>query len=164
MFEAVKAGATDPAIEDVEVVTRPALAATVLDVLGADGYLLGTPANFGYMSGALKHFFDSVYYPCLDATIGRPYALYVHGNNDADGDEHVDADLRRQGKVEQEVADVDTPRHRQRYRQHCEVGQPVEPEPPGQRPPVSERKVGVVAAGRDDGDDADAGVEGELQE
>jgi NAD(P)H-dependent FMN reductase len=67
------------------VVVRPALGATVPDVLEADGYLLGTPANLGYMSGALKHFFDTVYYPCLDATVGRPYALYVHGNNDVDG-------------------------------------------------------------------------------
>jgi hypothetical protein len=37
------------------------------------------------MSGALKHFFDLVYYPCLDATQRRPYGVYVHGNNDTDG-------------------------------------------------------------------------------
>jgi multimeric flavodoxin WrbA len=37
------------------------------------------------MSGALKHFFDTVYYPCLEDTKGRPYALYVHGNNDTTG-------------------------------------------------------------------------------
>jgi len=85
LFEAVRSGATDPAIEGVELVARPALAATAVDVLEADGYLLGTPANFGYMSGALKHFFDQVYYPCLEATVGRPYALYVHGNNDTAG-------------------------------------------------------------------------------
>ncbi|WP_018638097.1 flavodoxin family protein [Parafrankia elaeagni] len=85
MLEAVLAGARDEAIEGVEVVVRPALAATAVDVLAADGYLLGTPANIGYMSGALKHFFDTVYYPCLDATVGRPYALYVHGNNDTTG-------------------------------------------------------------------------------
>ena len=54
-------------------------------MLEADGYLLGTPANLGYMSGALKHFFDQIYYPCLDATIGRPYGVYVHGNSDTDG-------------------------------------------------------------------------------
>jgi NAD(P)H-dependent FMN reductase len=54
-------------------------------VLGADGYLLGTPANIGYMSGALKHFFDTIYYPCLTATQRRPYALYVHGNSDTGG-------------------------------------------------------------------------------
>ena len=85
VLEAVRAGATDDAIEGVDVVVRPALAATAVDVLGADGYLLGTPANFGYMSGALKHFFDQVYYPCLDATVGRPYALYLHGNDDTAG-------------------------------------------------------------------------------
>jgi multimeric flavodoxin WrbA len=85
MFEAVMSGATDQRIEDVEVVSRPALAATALDVLEADGYLLGTPANLGYISGALKHFFDQIYYPCLDATARRPYGLYVHGNNDTAG-------------------------------------------------------------------------------
>jgi multimeric flavodoxin WrbA len=85
MFEAVVSGATDPEIEGVEVVRRPALAATVSDVLAADGYLLGTPANLGYMSGALKVFFDTVYYPCLDATRGRPFSYYVHGNSDLSG-------------------------------------------------------------------------------
>lgn len=85
MFEAVVAGATDPEITGVEVIRRPALGATVPDVLAADGYLLGTPANIGYMSGALKHFFDTVYYPCLDATQGRPYGLYVHGNQGTEG-------------------------------------------------------------------------------
>ena len=85
MFEAVVAGATDPEIVGVEVVRRPALTGTAVDVLEADAVLLGTPANIGYMSGALKHFFDQVYYPCLDATAGRPYGLYVHGNNDTGG-------------------------------------------------------------------------------
>ena len=54
-------------------------------MLAADGYLLGTPANLGYMSGALKHFFDQIYYPCLESTIGRPFGVYVHGNNDTTG-------------------------------------------------------------------------------
>ena len=85
MLDAVLEGARDPSIEGVEVVVRPALSAAVPDVLDADGYLLGTPANLGYMSGALKHFFDLVYYPCLDATRGRPYGVWVHGNNDTDG-------------------------------------------------------------------------------
>jgi multimeric flavodoxin WrbA len=85
MLEAVLAGAGTDEIEDVEVVVRPALAATAVDVLGADGYLLGTPANIGYMSGALKHFFDMIYYPCLSVTQRRPYALYVHGNSDTGG-------------------------------------------------------------------------------
>lgn len=66
----------------MEVVARPALAATLPETLDADGYLFGTPANFGYMSGALKHFFDGIYYPSLDYVAGRPYGLWVHGNND----------------------------------------------------------------------------------
>jgi multimeric flavodoxin WrbA len=85
MYEAVLSGASDDSIEGVEVVARPALAATAVDVLEADAYLLGTPANIGYMSGALKHFFDQIYYPCLEATARRPYALYVHGNSDTTG-------------------------------------------------------------------------------
>lgn len=85
LLEAVLAGARDPEITGVDVVVRPALAATVPDVLEADGYLFGTTANFGYMSGALKHFFDTVYYPSLDHVAGRPYGLWVHGNNDTAG-------------------------------------------------------------------------------
>ena len=67
------------------MVARPALVASAVDVLEADGYVLGTPANLGYMSGALKHFFDVVYYPCLEATQGRPYGVYLHGNDDTAG-------------------------------------------------------------------------------
>src|SRR5579862_7226026 len=85
MLEAVVSGATNDAIAGVEVITRPALVAGALDVLGADGYILGTPANFGYMSGALKHFFDQIYYPCLHDTEGRPYAAFIHGGEDATG-------------------------------------------------------------------------------
>jgi NAD(P)H-dependent FMN reductase len=85
LFERVMAGAEDPSLDGVEVVARPALVTTAVDVLEADGYVLGSPANLGYMSGALKHFFDTIYYPCLDATGRRPYGLFLHGNNDTDG-------------------------------------------------------------------------------
>lgn len=85
MFEAVVAGATTDEIEGVEVVRRAALEATPSDALAADGYVLGTPANLGMMSGALKVFFDNAYYPCLDSTRGRPYGLYVHGGGDTAG-------------------------------------------------------------------------------
>ena len=78
-------GATRPELPDVEVVVRPALTCSPVAVLEADGYVLGTPANLGSMSGALKHFFDTIYYPCLEATARRPWALFVHGNNDVDG-------------------------------------------------------------------------------
>jgi multimeric flavodoxin WrbA len=85
LLEAVREGAANDQIEGVEVVMQPALAATAVDVLEADGYLLGTPANLGYMSGALKHFFDQIYYPCLDATAQRPFGMWLHGNNDTTG-------------------------------------------------------------------------------
>jgi NAD(P)H-dependent FMN reductase len=85
MFEAVASGARTDEIEGVDVVVRPALTAGAADVLAADGFLLGTPANIGYMSGALKHFFDGMYYPCLEATKRRPYGLYVHGASDTGG-------------------------------------------------------------------------------
>jgi multimeric flavodoxin WrbA len=85
MFEAVRDGASNDQLEDVEIVTRAALGATQADVLAADGYLLGTTANIGYISGALKHFFDTVYYPVMDETDGRPYAAFVHGNLDTGG-------------------------------------------------------------------------------
>lgn len=96
LTEAVVAGAQDDAIEGVEVVVRTALTAGAEDVLAADGYLLGTPANFGYMSGALKHFFDSIFLEAGGAladdgsagsvTGGRkPYGLWVHGRYDTTG-------------------------------------------------------------------------------
>jgi multimeric flavodoxin WrbA len=85
ILEAALAGAHDDSINGVEVTVVPALVAGAIDVLEADGYLLGTPANIGYISGALKHFFDTVYYPVLEATKGRPYAAYVHGNLGTEG-------------------------------------------------------------------------------
>ena len=85
LLEAAVDGTRAEGIEGVDVVVRAALGATASDVLGADGFVLGTPANIGYMSGALKHFFDTVYYPTLTAKPGAPYGVYVHGNNDAAG-------------------------------------------------------------------------------
>ena len=83
LFESVLDGARQ--VDGVEVVSRPALTASPVDVLEADGYVLGAPVNLGMMAGALKHFFDQAYYPCLDATVGRPFGLYLHGNDDATG-------------------------------------------------------------------------------
>jgi len=85
MFEAILSGTNDPDLATVDVIRRPALSATAPDVLTADGVILGTPANIGYMSGALKHFFDTVYYPCLDATKAMPFGFYVHGNQGTEG-------------------------------------------------------------------------------
>lgn len=83
LLEAARAGAA--LVPESEVVSRPALTAGAADLLAADAVLLGTPANLGYMSGALKHFFDTVYYPCLEAKVGMPYGVYVHGQNDTTG-------------------------------------------------------------------------------
>src|SRR4051795_5469688 len=105
----VLAGARDDQIEGVEVIDRPALdfaagTADHEDLLDADGYVVGTTANFGYMSGALKHVFDSTFLQVGGAlsddgsasgsksgassggaTARRPFGLYVHGRYDTTG-------------------------------------------------------------------------------
>lgn len=85
ILEAIEQGLAHPELEGVEFESVPALAATDDHVLRADGYVFLTPANFGYMSGALKHFFDRTYYTCEGSVDGRPYALCVHGDNDTSG-------------------------------------------------------------------------------
>ena len=87
MFEAVVAGATDPEIKSVEVVRRAALTVSPVEMLEVHGYLLGTPVNLGYVSGALKHAFDQSYYQLLDSTRGRPFGVYLHGNEGTEGAE-----------------------------------------------------------------------------
>jgi multimeric flavodoxin WrbA len=85
MVTAVCEGAGADGLEDVEVATAAALSCTASDVLAADGCVLVTPANLGTMAGALKHFFDTIYYPCLEQARGLPFGVAVHGNNDVDG-------------------------------------------------------------------------------
>ena len=85
MLEAVLRGTRHHELGPLDVEVRAALSAGPADVLAADAVILGTPANIGYMSGALKHFLDGIYYPCLEVTQGRPYGVYVHGNNDTTG-------------------------------------------------------------------------------
>jgi multimeric flavodoxin WrbA len=85
MAEAVIRGAGHTDISGVEVRVRDALAATADDLKWADGFILGTPENFGYMSGALKVYLDRIYYDCLDQVDGMPYALFVRAGNDGSG-------------------------------------------------------------------------------
>ena len=85
LVEAVLRGARNPEIDGVAVRHLAPLEAGPADVLGADALLLGTTENLGYMSGALKDFFDRIYYPCLDQTQGLPYALYIRAGHDGTG-------------------------------------------------------------------------------
>lgn len=84
MAAAVKEGATDPSI-DVEVRFKRAYDANKADLLWADGLIFGTPENFGYMSGALKDFFDRTFYEVEGQVDGKPYCLFVGAGNDGTG-------------------------------------------------------------------------------
>jgi len=85
MADAVVHGAKHKDVAGVEVRIRTALEADAEDLLWADGFILGTPENFGYMSGAMKYFLDRVYYACEGQINGRPWALFVRAGNDGSG-------------------------------------------------------------------------------
>ena len=72
---------------DLELVEVAALEPDIDQVLSADAYVLGTTANFGYISGALKHFFDTVYDHVREPTAGRPFSYWIHGGYDTTGAE-----------------------------------------------------------------------------
>ena len=85
MADAVIAGATSTEVSGVDVRVRPALEADEDDVLWADAMILGTPENFGYMSGAMKYFLDRIFYKVENQVNGMPYALFVRAGNDGTG-------------------------------------------------------------------------------
>lgn len=85
MTQAVARGVADDAFSGVQLRLLAPLDAQPGDVLWAQGLLLGTTENFGYMSGALKDFFDRCYYPCLEQTESLSYALFIRAGNDGLG-------------------------------------------------------------------------------
>ena len=85
LLDAVLTGAGSPEVSGVDVVHIPPLEAKPDDVLKAHALILGTTENLGYMSGALKDFFDRIYYPCLEKTQGLSYALYIRAGQDGTG-------------------------------------------------------------------------------
>src|SRR5690554_2864780 len=89
LADAVLKGARSAEGEGVSVVERAALDATPADVLEADGYILGTTANFGYISGALKHFFDTTFNATHEQTAKRPFSYWIRGGYDTTGAENA---------------------------------------------------------------------------
>ena len=83
--DAVIRGANAAEAADLDIAMLPPLEAKAEDVLSAQAIILGTTENLGYMSGALKDFFDRVYYPCLELTQGLPYTLYIRAGHDGTG-------------------------------------------------------------------------------
>ena len=55
------------------------------DLMWADALLLGTPENFGYLSGALKDFLDRTFYEVEGKLSALPYAMFVSAGNDGSG-------------------------------------------------------------------------------
>jgi hypothetical protein len=83
--DAVLAGARNPDIDGVKIIAKTPFEAGPGDVLAADAVILGTTENLGYMSGAMKDFFDRTYYPVLEIAQGKPYALYIRAGLDGTG-------------------------------------------------------------------------------
>ncbi len=82
MAEAVIEGASAEDWENVRVVSKSAYEADADDLLGAHALILGTPENFGYMSGALKDFFDRTFYEVEGEISPLPYAVFIKAGND----------------------------------------------------------------------------------
>lgn len=87
LANAAARGANHSDINGIQVTLLTPFEATAKDVINSDAILLGTTENFGYMSGAMKDFFDRVFYPCLEHTEAKPYAIYIRAGLDGTGTE-----------------------------------------------------------------------------
>ncbi len=83
--DAVLSGSRHSDINNVETRWVPPLETQPEHVLGSDAVILGTTENLGYMSGALKDFFDRCYYPLLEKTDALPFAFFVRAGLDGTG-------------------------------------------------------------------------------
>ena len=83
LAEAVARGAAGES--GVEVRLLRCAEAGPQDVLDADALVLGTPENFGYMSGMMKDFLERIFYECEGKIEGRPWALLVSAGQDGAG-------------------------------------------------------------------------------
>ena len=86
---AIENGARNPDIEAVEVVVKAPLEAGPEDILACDAIILGTTENLGYMSGALKDWFDRIYYPVLEKKQGLPLVSIIRAGHDGTGTERA---------------------------------------------------------------------------
>lgn len=116
MADAVFEGAK--AIEGVEVILKKAVDATLHDLLTCDGLAIGTPENFGYMSGMIKDFFDRTYGDAQDKVFRKPYVVFISAGNDGTGAlraierialgykfKNVFTPVIAQGKITEEIID-----------------------------------------------------------
>jgi NAD(P)H-dependent FMN reductase len=85
LSRAVVCGARAHAEADLEIKRKSPFDVISDDVISAQGLIIGTTENFGYMAGATKDFFDRCYYSMLDKTIALPYAVYIRAGLDGTG-------------------------------------------------------------------------------
>jgi len=85
LARAVQRGAEHPDATNVLLRIKLAQEAGPQDLLWADALLLGTPENFGYMSGAMKDFLDRTYYEVEGKLQPLPYAVFISCENDGRG-------------------------------------------------------------------------------
>lgn len=72
-------------IEKAEVLLKRAGDTTTEDLLATDGLAVGTPENFGYMSGMIKDFFDRTYAAAHEKVFRKPYVVFISAGNDGTG-------------------------------------------------------------------------------